>query len=147
MNQLLLSFILIMTLSSCKKSENGDSTNTGETKKFYKPSEFVMGADLSYVNQILDHGGVYKDSGNIADPYQIFRNMVPMLSGSDYSIIRPGLKLFTVLPEHRCTMIMKMLKRVLANPKLPECRSVSIFIIPIPGLTLQTKKNLPPGIP
>ena len=33
-----------------------------------------MGADLSYVNQILDHGGVYKDAGNITDPYQIFKN-------------------------------------------------------------------------
>jgi len=32
-----------------------------------------MGADLSYVNQILDHGGIYKDSGEIRDPYRIFR--------------------------------------------------------------------------
>ena len=32
-----------------------------------------MGADLSYANQILDHGGVYKDSGNVTDPYVIFR--------------------------------------------------------------------------
>jgi arabinogalactan endo-1,4-beta-galactosidase len=32
-----------------------------------------MGADLSYVNQILDHGGVYKDSGNVSDPYKIFQ--------------------------------------------------------------------------
>lgn len=57
---------------SCKKS--GDSNSgSDETKKFYTPSEFVMGADLSYVNQILDHEGVYKDSGNIEDPYLIFR--------------------------------------------------------------------------
>jgi arabinogalactan endo-1,4-beta-galactosidase len=72
MNQILLSFILILTLSSCKKSGNSN-TNPDETKIFYKPSEFVLGADLSYVNQILDHGGIYKDSGNIADPYQIFQ--------------------------------------------------------------------------
>lgn len=31
-----------------------------------------MGADLSYVNQILDHGGVYMDEGVEKDPYQIF---------------------------------------------------------------------------
>ena len=31
-----------------------------------------MGADLSYVNQILDHGGTYRDSGKIKDPYRIF---------------------------------------------------------------------------
>jgi arabinogalactan endo-1,4-beta-galactosidase len=33
-----------------------------------------MGADLSYVNQILDFGGTYSDSGVVTDPYQIFRN-------------------------------------------------------------------------
>ena len=72
MNQLLLSFILLITMFSCKKSGNKNS-GSDETRKFYTPSEFVMGADLSYVNQILDHGGVYKDSGNIEDPYQIFK--------------------------------------------------------------------------
>jgi len=73
MYQLILSFILILTFSSCKKSGNSDTNNPDETKVFYKPSQFVMGADLSYVNQILDHGGDYKDSGNVADPYQIFQ--------------------------------------------------------------------------
>jgi arabinogalactan endo-1,4-beta-galactosidase len=73
MNQLLLSFILLITMFSCKKQGDRNS-GADETKKFYAPSEFVMGADLSYVNQILDHGGVYKDSGNIKDPYLIFRN-------------------------------------------------------------------------
>jgi arabinogalactan endo-1,4-beta-galactosidase len=72
MNQLLLSFIILITVVSCKKSGNRNS-DSDEIKKFYTPSEFVMGADLSYVNQILDHGGVYKDSGNIEDPYLIFR--------------------------------------------------------------------------
>ena len=73
MYQLILSFILILSLSSCKKSDNSNTNNPDETKVFYKPSQFVMGADLSYVNQILDHGGDYKDSGNVADPYQIFQ--------------------------------------------------------------------------
>lgn len=72
MNRFLLIFIIILPLTSCKKSGNGN-TNPAETTKYYKPSEFVMGADLSYVNQILDHGGVYKDSGNITDPYLIFK--------------------------------------------------------------------------
>ena len=72
MNHLLLSVILIFTLFACKKSGN-ENNNPDGTNKFYKPSDFVMGADLSYVNQILDHGGVYKDSGNITDPYQIFK--------------------------------------------------------------------------
>lgn len=34
--------------------------------------EFYFGADLSYVNQILDHGGVYKENNEIKDPYKIF---------------------------------------------------------------------------
>jgi len=73
MNRLLLSFIILITVVSCKKSGNRNS-DSDQIEKFYTPSEFVMGADLSYVNQILDHGGVYKDSGNIKDPYLILRN-------------------------------------------------------------------------
>jgi arabinogalactan endo-1,4-beta-galactosidase len=73
MNRLLLSFIILITVVSCKKSGNRNS-DSDQIEKLYTPSEFVMGADLSYVNQILDHGGVYKDSGNIKDPYLILRN-------------------------------------------------------------------------
>ncbi len=36
--------------------------------------DFTFGADLSYVNQILDHGGVYKDNGEVKNPYQIFKD-------------------------------------------------------------------------
>ncbi len=32
-----------------------------------------MGADLSYVNEIEDFGGTYKDSGRIEDPFLIFK--------------------------------------------------------------------------
>ena len=35
-------------------------------------SAFYFGADLSYVNQILDHGGVYKENNEVKDPYKIF---------------------------------------------------------------------------
>lgn len=40
----------------------------------YSLDQFCMGADLSYINQIEDHGGVYRDSGKAMDPYRIFRN-------------------------------------------------------------------------
>ncbi len=60
----LTGLIVIMAIAvastSCRKEEV-----LGKNK-------FVFGADLSYVNQILEHGGVYRDSGNIKDPYQIF---------------------------------------------------------------------------
>jgi arabinogalactan endo-1,4-beta-galactosidase len=39
-----------------------------------KISEFYFGADLSYVNQILDFNGVYKEGGKLANPYSIFKN-------------------------------------------------------------------------
>jgi len=71
-NVILLFAILFFT--SCTKDhdngpETGDSAGT-----FYSIDQFCMGADLSYVNQIEDHGGVYKDSGNVRDPYHIFKN-------------------------------------------------------------------------
>ncbi|PKP09358.1 MAG: arabinogalactan endo-1,4-beta-galactosidase [Bacteroidetes bacterium HGW-Bacteroidetes-4] len=34
---------------------------------------FLFGADLSYVNQIEDHGGTYNVSGEFKDPYSIFK--------------------------------------------------------------------------
>jgi arabinogalactan endo-1,4-beta-galactosidase len=70
-----LFFTITIPLQSCKSSANIDGNpepDPADTTKFYTPSEFTMGADLSYVNQILDHGGAYKDSGKIADPYHIF---------------------------------------------------------------------------
>jgi arabinogalactan endo-1,4-beta-galactosidase len=36
--------------------------------------KFSMGADLSYVNEIQDAGGVYKDSNVVKDPFVIFKN-------------------------------------------------------------------------
>lgn len=53
---------LLIQSASCKKEDI-----LGKTR-------FVMGADLSYVNQILEHGGVYRDNGQIRDPYLIFRD-------------------------------------------------------------------------
>jgi len=56
----ILAFLTLST--SCKKEDI-----IGKT-------QFVMGADLSYVNQILEHGGVYRDSGQVKDPYRIFKD-------------------------------------------------------------------------
>lgn len=38
-------------------------------------SLFAMGVDLSYVNQIEDHGGVYRDSGEAKDPFAILKSL------------------------------------------------------------------------
>lgn len=61
--------ILLLFLIACKE-ENKNS----DDKVFYDTNKFCMGADLSYVNQILDQNGVYKDSGITKDPYSIFRD-------------------------------------------------------------------------
>ena len=62
--------IFLGLLSGCKKSDN---IPPDDPPVIYPASKFVMGADLSYVNQILDHGGIYKDSGTVLNPYAIFK--------------------------------------------------------------------------
>ncbi|MBM3420604.1 MAG: arabinogalactan endo-1,4-beta-galactosidase, partial [Bacteroidetes bacterium] len=59
---LILLFSMILPFTGCKKQGSGISSHI----------QFSIGGDLSYVNQILDMGGVYRDSGKPADPYLIF---------------------------------------------------------------------------
>ena len=66
-------WILILTsmlLTVCSSSPSSSEKEPDDDPVI--PSKFVIGADLSYVNQILDHGGIYKDDGVEKDPYQIF---------------------------------------------------------------------------
>jgi arabinogalactan endo-1,4-beta-galactosidase len=58
----------IVFIAGCGKDKGGSEN----ARMYYTADEFVMGADLSYVNQILDYGGTYKDSGQIKDPYRLF---------------------------------------------------------------------------
>lgn len=74
MRTFLFLYILSSLLFSCHRNDNDRDGNNGSDTTIvkYTTNQFVMGSDLSYVNQILDHGGVYKDSGTIKDPYTIF---------------------------------------------------------------------------
>lgn len=66
--------VLVGFSYSCKKSGNPVSPVVPPvTRQFYTADKFVMGADLSSVNQIEDHAGVYRDSGLIKDVFQIFK--------------------------------------------------------------------------
>ena len=69
-------FLIICGIGiSCKKnSTQAQSPVIIPSRVFYNWNTFVMGADLSYVNQVQDYGGVYKDSGLIKDPFTIFKN-------------------------------------------------------------------------
>jgi arabinogalactan endo-1,4-beta-galactosidase len=68
--------LLAAQLSSCGAQEPvpaaTPSPDAGRVR--YTLDQFAMGVDLSYVNQIQDHGGVYKDGGQIRDPFQIFKD-------------------------------------------------------------------------
>lgn len=75
--KLLFGVLLGIILGACNSQSlsdgngsdsNGDDDNTPPAES----SKFIMGADLSYVNQILDHGGTYRDSGAVENPYKIF---------------------------------------------------------------------------
>jgi arabinogalactan endo-1,4-beta-galactosidase len=73
-NNMLLILLGMGLLAACSSHDieddyNNDDNGNGEP---VAPSAFVMGADLSYVNQILDHGGVYQNDGVETDPYEIF---------------------------------------------------------------------------
>ena len=70
---LLIGFSVIF-LSGCDKNKGNDPDDTVDTKILppYSLDEFVMGVDLSYLNQILDKGGRYTDQ---KDPYEIFSAM------------------------------------------------------------------------
>jgi arabinogalactan endo-1,4-beta-galactosidase len=46
----------------------------GEKKVLDEWETFSMGVDLSYVNQVEDHGGIYRDSGKRKDPFRIMKD-------------------------------------------------------------------------
>ena len=77
---MLCSVLVLISLYACggKQSSESESNDhhvpagNDSLRHFYTTDEFVMGADLSYANEILDHGGVYRDSGSVKDPYLIF---------------------------------------------------------------------------
>lgn len=81
---LLFLFLIAILSNGCDKDSlnenkiNSDTDNSNTINKDtlapYPWHKFVMGADLSYVNAIQDVGGIYRDSGKIKDPYQIFKN-------------------------------------------------------------------------
>jgi arabinogalactan endo-1,4-beta-galactosidase len=71
-------FLLIFTAINCGKKTVTptpiDPIPVVPTTKGYTWDKFSMGADLSYVNEIQDAGGVYKDSNVVKDPFVIFKN-------------------------------------------------------------------------
>ena len=61
-------FILVLLNISCNSSERDNVNKDQESEDI----GLYLGADLSYVNEMLDCGGEFRDNGIIKDPYQIF---------------------------------------------------------------------------
>jgi arabinogalactan endo-1,4-beta-galactosidase len=72
LSKICASIVVSGLLFSCN-SKNDPDVPTPLAKKNYPWNEFAMGADLSYVNQVEDYGGIYKDSGKVKDLFQIMR--------------------------------------------------------------------------
>lgn len=70
MGPVLFVFYIVSLFTSCENNEPVDRT---EDDEFELSSDFILGADLSYVNEMLDCGAVYlNESGQKDDPYKIF---------------------------------------------------------------------------
>lgn len=64
--------LALMIMMGCEdEPRRGAITPDGDDDSVIVDKRY-FGADLSYVNQILDHGGVYQVNGVQKDPYQIF---------------------------------------------------------------------------
>lgn len=61
-------------MAACKGQSptSEDDDGAGSKEPTLTALKFKFGTDLSYLNQILDHGGIYRDSGSVEDPYKIF---------------------------------------------------------------------------
>ncbi len=65
-------FKLIITITVLILGCHNQSVSVDDEVSNDVNPEFIMGVDLSYVNQILDFNGEYKIDGQVEDPYEIF---------------------------------------------------------------------------
>lgn len=66
-------FLLVTAFSyGCSEDDNGPSPeeSNGEAGNETAWKDYVFGVDLSYVNQVEDHGGVYKTENGEVDPFE-----------------------------------------------------------------------------
>src|SRR5689334_4156711 len=66
---LLCLFTSLILSGSCNDSQVDHDGDQG-----IQDTTFYFGADLSYVNQILDHNGIYKVQGVTQSPYKVFHD-------------------------------------------------------------------------
>ncbi|WP_375446785.1 arabinogalactan endo-beta-1,4-galactanase [uncultured Fibrella sp.] len=73
-----LAILSLVTFNRCKQQDTVAATPGGPTSTTVvsttQAAGFQFGADLSYVNQILDHGGLYMDQNEVRSPYRILKD-------------------------------------------------------------------------
>jgi arabinogalactan endo-1,4-beta-galactosidase len=75
MKKLIPFVALFLALFACKdKSTTPDVSPPVQILPPYGWKTFVMGADLSYVNELEDYGAVYRDSSTVKDPFVILKS-------------------------------------------------------------------------
>ena len=67
--------LAIFIFINCGITNTVIAQSKNNIKKNYTWQKFVMGSDLSYVNQIEDAGGIYKVNGEKKDVYTIFKEI------------------------------------------------------------------------
>ena len=65
---LFLSAFLVVSCTDDNDIPDPDPNGNGTS-----PAGFAMGVDLSYVNQIEDHGGIYRENGVQVDPFEVLQ--------------------------------------------------------------------------
>ncbi|MBR07536.1 MAG: arabinogalactan endo-1,4-beta-galactosidase [Rickettsiales bacterium] len=70
--QMLYSLIFSFLVLIACEDEPRRGVDPDDKEEEVTVDKFYFGADLSYVNQILDHGGVYKEAADEKSPYEIF---------------------------------------------------------------------------
>jgi arabinogalactan endo-1,4-beta-galactosidase len=66
--------VFLLLNLSCKNNNVTPPDDTKPNYHLYTADEFAMGVDLSYVNHVEDHGGVYRDSSKVQDPFSIMKD-------------------------------------------------------------------------
>jgi arabinogalactan endo-1,4-beta-galactosidase len=71
---LILPLCIAIFGAGCKEPDDTGTPADTVSAVYYPIEKFCMGNDLSVVNQVEEHGGVYADSGITVDPYTILKN-------------------------------------------------------------------------
>ena len=80
--QVVVIMVSILAGLSCGNKNSPDEVPK-DTTSVYSLNDFALGVDLSYVNQVEDHGGIYRESGQKKDPFDLLK-----AQGANYVRVR-----------------------------------------------------------